>query len=174
MQEPGYKFRHSLFILTKQYVKLDGNNMENWGGGVNYFIWIILFNIPTYINSAVLCAQLCPTLCDPMDCRPPGPWNFPGKNTRVGCHFLLQGNLPGPGIERAHISWSLVLAGRFFTTAPPGKLKLLDHQRILYICKLFLTGSHLVFNIQRQENTQRESLSFLYTHKHTHTHLILL
>ena len=19
------------------------------------------------------------------------PWNFPGKNTRVGCHFLLQG-----------------------------------------------------------------------------------
>ena len=27
----------------------------------------------------------------------------------------------------------------------------------------------MVFNIQRQENIQRESLSFLYTHKHTHT-----
>ena len=39
-------------------------------------------------------AQSCPTLCDPMDCRLPGssgPWNFPGKDTGVGCHCLLQG-----------------------------------------------------------------------------------
>ena len=27
------------------------------------------------------------------------PWNFPGKNTGVGCHLLLQGNLPDPGIK---------------------------------------------------------------------------
>ena len=27
------------------------------------------------------------------------PWDFPGKNTGVGCHFLLQGNLPDSGIE---------------------------------------------------------------------------
>ena len=27
--------------------------------------------------------QLCPTLCNP--------WNFPGKNTGVGCHTLFQG-----------------------------------------------------------------------------------
>ena len=26
------------------------------------------------------------------------PWDFPGKNTGVGCHFLLQ-SLPDPGIE---------------------------------------------------------------------------
>ena len=31
-------------------------------------------------------------------------WDFPGKNTGVGCHFLLQpfppsGDLPDPGIE---------------------------------------------------------------------------
>ena len=26
-------------------------------------------------------------------------WDSPGKNTGVGCHFLLQGNLPHPGIE---------------------------------------------------------------------------
>ena len=30
--------------------------------------------------------QLCPTLCDPMDC----PWNSPGQNTRVGSLSLLQ------------------------------------------------------------------------------------
>ena len=35
-------------------------------------------------------AQSWPTLCDPIDCRPPGYWNFPGKNTGVDCHFLLQ------------------------------------------------------------------------------------
>ena len=37
--------------------------------------------------------QSCPTLCDPMDGSPPGsprPWDSPGKNTGVGCHFLLQ------------------------------------------------------------------------------------
>ena len=33
----------------------------------------------------------------PMDCSlpgSPGPWDFPGKNTGVGCHFLLQGIFP--------------------------------------------------------------------------------
>ena len=32
-----------------------------------------------------------------MDCSPPDStclWEFPGKNTGVGCHFLLWGNLP--------------------------------------------------------------------------------
>ena len=37
--------------------------------------------------------QSCPTLCDPIDCSPPRlphPWDSPGKNTGVGCNFLLQ------------------------------------------------------------------------------------
>ena len=45
---------------------------------------------------AMLCyaksLQSCPTLCDPRDGSPPG-WlslGFSGKNTGVGCHFLLQ------------------------------------------------------------------------------------
>ena len=38
-------------------------------------------------------------------------------NTGVGCHFLLQGNLPYPGIKPT----SLALADVFFITAPPGK-----------------------------------------------------
>ena len=51
---------------------------------------------------ASLVAQLSPALSDPMDCSPPGSsihGDSPGKNTGVGCHFLLQGNLPTPGIE---------------------------------------------------------------------------
>ena len=37
--------------------------------------------------------QSCPTLCDPVDSQPTRllcPWDSPGKNAGVGCHFLLQ------------------------------------------------------------------------------------
>ena len=37
--------------------------------------------------------QSCPTLCDPHGVQPTRllcPWDFPSKNTRAGCHFLLQ------------------------------------------------------------------------------------
>ena len=40
------------------------------------------------------------TLCDPMDysrTRLLCPWDSPGKNTGVGCHFLLQGIFPTQG-----------------------------------------------------------------------------
>ena len=52
----------------------------------------------------VLClvAQLCPTLCDPMDCSPPGSsvhGNSPGKNTGVGCLALLQEIFPTQGLN---------------------------------------------------------------------------
>ena len=56
---------------------------------------------------SLVCAKSlrsCPTLCDPMDCSPPGSsvhGDSPGKNTGVGCHALLQGNLPHPGIKLA-------------------------------------------------------------------------
>ena len=43
-------------------------------------------------------------------CQAPLSVEFPGKNTGVGCHFLLQGNLPYQGIEHA----SPALAGGFF------------------------------------------------------------
>ena len=43
-------------------------------------------------------AQLCLTLCDPMT-RLLHPWDFPGKSTGVGCHFLLQGIFPTQGLN---------------------------------------------------------------------------
>ena len=44
--------------------------------------------------------QSCLTLCDPMDCSPPGSsvhGDSPGKNPGVGCHALLQGVFPTQG-----------------------------------------------------------------------------
>ena len=46
------------------------------------------------------------------------PWDFPGKNPGVSCHFLLWGNLPDPGIKPMSPA-SSALAGGFFTNAPP-------------------------------------------------------
>ena len=53
---------------------------------------------------AVLClvTQLCLTLCDSMDCSPPGSsvhGDSPGNNTEVGCHALLQGIFPIQGLK---------------------------------------------------------------------------
>ena len=42
--------------------------------------------------------QLCLTFCGPMEpTRLLHPWDFPGKDTGVGCHFLLQGIFPTQG-----------------------------------------------------------------------------
>ena len=45
------------------------------------------------------------------------PWDFPGKNTRVGCHPLPQGDLLDPGIEPG----SLLLQADSLLSEPPGK-----------------------------------------------------
>ena len=52
----------------------------------------------------VLCliTQSCPSLWDPMNCSLPGssvPGDFPGKNTRLGCHALLQGLFQTHGLN---------------------------------------------------------------------------
>ena len=68
-----------------------------------------------YLTNCVRClvAQLCPTLCKPMDCSLPGSsvhGDSPGKNTRVGCLTLLQGLCPTQGLNA-----SLLHCRQFFT-----------------------------------------------------------
>ena len=45
------------------------------------------------------------------------PWDFPGKNTEMGCHFLLQGTEPGSPALRA---LSCIEGGYSLPTEPPG------------------------------------------------------
>ena len=59
--------------------------------------WHLQHGLHTGLVSAAAPAakslQLCLTLCDPHRRQPirlPCPWDSPGKNTGVGCHFLLQ------------------------------------------------------------------------------------
>ena len=72
-----------LYILAS-FVK---NKVDTW-----VYFWasyIIIINSYYYYKSL----QLCPTLCNPHRRQPirlPCPRDSPGKNTGVGCHFLLQ------------------------------------------------------------------------------------
>ena len=69
----------------------------------------ILLNTRTPVICRVLCWLMVVVVlsdsCNPMDCTLPGSsvlslWDFPGKNTEVGCHFLLQGIFPTQELNR--------------------------------------------------------------------------
>jgi len=67
-----------------------------------------------HLQRPVLClvAQLCPTLCDHIDCSLPGSsvhGDSPGKYTGVGCHALLHGIFPTQGSNQGllHCRWIL-------------------------------------------------------------------
>ena len=53
----------------------------------------IVSKLEATLVSVSSCHLVVRVFCDPIDCSPwiLCPWNFPGKNTGVGCHFLLQG-----------------------------------------------------------------------------------
>ena len=59
------------------------------------FLWKAGEKYPTYSAAAAAAKSLQSylTLCEPIDGSPtrlPCPWDSPGKNTGVSCHFLLQ------------------------------------------------------------------------------------
>ena len=70
------KFRHDLSVLFANLLEAK---------------WPPDFSTNTF-SAAAKSRQSCLTLCDPIDGSPPGsrPWDSPGKNTGVSCHFLLQ------------------------------------------------------------------------------------
>ena len=88
-----------------------------------HLVWIVSFyRIHVTYQWYVLClvTQSCLTLCDPMDSSPPGSsvhGDSPCKNTGVGCHALLQGNLPNSGIKPR----SPTLQADSLTSEPSGK-----------------------------------------------------
>ena len=67
--------------------------------------------------------QSCQTLCDPMDCSPPGSsvhGDFLGKDTAGGCHVLLQEIFPTQGLNPCLLHllhWQV----DSLPLAPPGK-----------------------------------------------------
>ena len=84
---------------------------------------------PNYFSNSLLTAmcsvvQSCLTLCNSMDCSPPGSCvhgDSPGMSTGEDCHTLLQGIFPTQGSKLHLPHWQ----ADFFTTVPPG-----NHHRI--------------------------------------------
>ena len=81
------------------------------------FLWLISLSLRLFTLKFILsdvnilsyssyfplcaCAQLCPTLCNPMDCSPSCcsvRGIFHAKNIGVSCHFLLRGIYPTQGL----------------------------------------------------------------------------
>ena len=68
------------------------------------------------MTGKVKVAQLCLTLCDPMNCSP---WNSSGQNTGVGSLFPSPRDLPSPGIKTR----SPMLPAGLLPAESPGKPK---------------------------------------------------
>ena len=66
--------------------------------------------------------QSCPTFCDPRHYTNSllYPWDFLGKNTGVGCHFILQGIFPTQG-SNSRLLCLLHWQVNSLLLAPPGK-----------------------------------------------------
>ena len=98
--------------------------------GTHFLILLSPLPVGLLLKHVCVCAkllQLCLTLCNPMDCSPPG----------SSVHGILQarilqwvacppsGDLPNPGIKPVSLK-SPTLVGRFFTTVLPGKPRILQ------------------------------------------------
>ena len=98
--------------------------------GYSQVVGVISFNI---IGCVCVCVhtQSCPTLCDPMGYSPARLlclWNFLGKNTGAGCHFLLQEIFPTQGLNLC-LLWLLHWKVGSLPAEPPGKPNIIG-----YIC----------------------------------------
>ena len=97
---------------------------------------------------SVLCNSLWPHGLKPS--RLLCPWDFPGKNAGVGCHFLLQGIFPTQGLNQ-HLPVSPAL-----------------HRQILYHWAICLTLIYVIYlknkfkTVQKEKNRTSTSVASLY------------
>ena len=92
-------------------------------------IFAIIRNCKIMFRSGCACTlcsvtQSCLILCDLMGCSHQDPMSmrFPREEYQHGLPFSPLGDLSGPGCQN-HVSCVPALAGRFFTSEPPGKSK---------------------------------------------------
>ena len=101
--------------------------------------WATFIKIKTYTvqrNCCFCClvAKLCLTLLwshELWSAKLLCPWDFLGKNTAMGCHFLLQGIFLTQGSNPHLLHWQV----DYFTTEPPGK-----HEEIYIFSYLLQRG----------------------------------
>ena len=88
-------------ILFNQYLEISLRSSRKTGTDMGLEVWPtesgsvtseIILPKPSLVSAAAKSLQSCPTLRPHrrQPIRLPCPWDYPCKNTGVGCHFLLQ------------------------------------------------------------------------------------
>ena len=101
----------------------------------------------------------CLTLCDPMDCSPPGSslqGDSPSKNTGPGCHALLQGIFLNQG-SNPHLLHFLHQQVGSLPLAPPGK-PVWCIASVQYVGSIRMIIVHVIFILLKQVHNSCFSL----------------
>ena len=117
----GTKLEDSHFLISKLTTKLQ-SRLDGLGIRTDTQVKWIELRIQKHTHTCVLRAkplQSCLTLCDPMDCSPPGSMEFSKPEFRGGLPFPSRGDLPHPGIEAVSLL-SPELASGFLPLGPLG------------------------------------------------------
>ena len=114
---PGLPVHHQLPEFTQTHVhsehKLKLTNIAVFTSVLDLKLFLTFQGSISEVNKYFFCccyclvAQSCLTLQSHglQSTRLLCPWDFPGKNAGVGCHFLLQGIFPTPGSNLHLLLW---------------------------------------------------------------------
>jgi len=100
-----------LSIKPSNFIHVVENDRISFLISEQYSIMYMCMYIYVYLCvCAFSVTQSCSTICDPMGCSLPGSsvhGDSPGKNTGVGCHFLLQGIFPTQELNPHFLHWQV-------------------------------------------------------------------
>ena len=122
-------------LLQANLQKVTHNNFDAVSHSVEYFKIITTTDLNFQKNvllfqSCCLAAKLCPTPWQPRGLQPARllcPWDFPDKNTGVGCHFLLQGIFLSQGSNLCLLLWQVGSLPVSHWENPYSRVNILQH-----------------------------------------------
>ena len=119
----SFSLANSLSIL---FIFSQSNSQFHWSfmlifwsiSFISALIFVVSFLLST-LSLQVKVAQLCLTLCNPMDCSP---WNCSGQNTGMGSFSFLQGTFPTQGSNPGFLHCRQIL----YQLSHKGSLRILE------------------------------------------------
>ena len=126
-QSPGFGFPDLYsklplaicFTYGKVYVSMLLSQFVPPSPSPTIFTSLFSMSVSPFMHANLL--QLCLTLCDPMDCSPPGSSVNGILQARILVGWMLTSRGSSLPRDRTCISCNSCIAGGFFTTEPPGK-----------------------------------------------------
>ena len=133
-QAQGLGYSHAIFISLQRCCSLQ-ISMKEFSTFQNYLQSLFLVGHESAVFSLGLCflllawkfkvlvAQSRLTLCNPIDCSPPGSsvCGFSSQEYWRGLSFPTPGHLPNPGIETLHLQHLSCWQANSLPLSPPGK-----------------------------------------------------